>query len=69
MGVLTPDAVTKELTLSSIHPGVQVRDVIDSTAWPLRVAPDLVETARPASAELAVLRDLLDRTARAHGGL
>jgi glutaconate CoA-transferase subunit B len=65
---MTPDPVTKELTLTSIHPGVAVEKVIENTGWPLRVDPDLKVTEPPAETELAVLRDLQARTARAHAG-
>jgi len=66
LGILTPDPLTKELTLTSLHPGVMVEQAIAATGWPLRVAANLAETAPPTAAELAVLRDLNERTARAH---
>ena len=66
LGVLTPDPVTKELVLTSIHPGVTREQAVAATGWPLKVAPQLAVTASPSERELAVLRDLLDRTARAH---
>jgi len=68
LGILTPDAVTKELTLTSIHPGVTVEKVIAETGWPLKVAPQLHTTDPPTEKELTVLRDLQERTARAHAG-
>ncbi|WP_207479125.1 CoA-transferase subunit beta [Arenibaculum pallidiluteum] len=67
LGILTPDPVTRELTLTSIHPGVSVEEVRAATGWDLKVAPDLRTTAAPEPHELAALRDLLARTARAHG--
>ena len=66
LGILTPDRQTKELTLSSLHPGVTAEQAIAATGWPLRVAANLTHTAPPSAAELAVLRDLNERTARAH---
>jgi glutaconate CoA-transferase subunit B len=66
LGILTPDPVTKELTLTSIHPGITVEQVLEATGWPLKVAPDLQTTPPPTDTELAVLRDLHERTARAH---
>ena len=66
LGILTPDALTKELTLTSLHPGVTTEEVIAATGWPLKVAANLAHTAPPSAAELAVLRDLNERTARAH---
>jgi glutaconate CoA-transferase subunit B len=68
LGVMTPDPVTKELTLTSIHPGVAVEKVIESTGWPLKVAPQLSTSEAPTDTELRVLRDLNERTARAHAG-
>jgi len=67
LGMLTPDPVTRELTLTSVHPGVQVEQVVAATGWPLKTAPTVETTAPPTAAELAVLRDLKARTARAHG--
>jgi glutaconate CoA-transferase subunit B len=68
LGVMTPDPVTKELTLTSIHPGVSVEKAIESTGWPLKVAPQLSTSEAPTETELRVLRDLNERTARAHAG-
>jgi glutaconate CoA-transferase subunit B len=68
LGVMTPDPVTKELTLTSIHPGITVEKVIESTGWPLKVAPQLSTSEAPTETELRVLRDLNERTARAHAG-
>jgi glutaconate CoA-transferase subunit B len=68
LGILTPDPITKELTLTSLHPGITVEKVVESTGWPLRVAPQPAITAPPTESELAVLRDLHTRTARAHAG-
>jgi len=68
LGILTPDPVTKELTLTSLHPGVVVERVVDATGWPLKMTPRLATTPPPAATELRVLRDLQERTARAHAG-
>ena len=68
LGVMTPDPVTKELTLTSIHPGVTVEKVIEATGWALKVAPQLATSEVPTETELSVLRDLNERTARAHAG-
>lgn len=67
LGILTPDPVTRELTLTSIHPGVTVDQVKDATGWPLKVSPDLAVTPPPSAEALAALRDLQARTAAAHG--
>jgi glutaconate CoA-transferase subunit B len=68
LGILTPDAATKELTLTSLHQGVSVEQAVAATGWELKVAPKLETTAPPTEKELAVLRDLNARTARAHAG-
>ena len=68
LGILTPDPSTKELTLTSVHPGVTVEQVVAETGWPLKVAATVDTTPEPTEKELAVLRDLNDRTARAHAG-
>ena len=60
--------MTKELTLTSVHPGVTADAVVAATGWPLKVAPQLETTAPPTAEELTVLRDLQARTARAHAG-
>jgi glutaconate CoA-transferase subunit B len=68
LGILTPDPVTRELTLTSLHPGVSIERVVEATGWPLQVAPQPATTEAPSETELNVLRDLYARTARAHAG-
>ena len=68
LGVLTPDPVSKELTLTSVHPGVTVEQVVAATGWTLKVASAVTTTEPPTAEELRVLRDLHARTARAHAG-
>lgn len=58
LGVLAPDAETRELTLVGLHPGVSVDDARASTGWPLRVASDVVVTEAPTDGELETLRRL-----------
>jgi glutaconate CoA-transferase, subunit B len=65
LGILTPDPETKELTLTSLHPGVAVEKVIEATGWPLKVASKLAATPLPSETELRVFRDLNERTAHA----
>ncbi len=66
LGVLEPHAESRELTLTSVHPGVSVDDVRDATGWPLKIAEDVAETEAPTDEELDVLRDLTQRTEEAH---
>lgn len=56
MGIFSFDAATREMILSSYHPGVSVDDIKHETGWPLRVAPDVGETNPPTEAELAAVR-------------
>ncbi len=66
LGILAPDPRTKELTLTTVHPGVGVDEVRAATGWPLRVADSLDETPPPTDAELATLRALNEGTEAAH---
>jgi len=68
LGILEPVPVTKELTLTSVHQGVSVDQVKAETGWDLKVASSVGTTEPPTERELAVLRDLNERTARAHAG-
>jgi glutaconate CoA-transferase subunit B len=66
--LMRPDPETKELTVVSVHPGATREQVIENTGWsPLRFAERLAQTGPPTESELAALRDLQERTARAHG--
>ena len=58
LGVLSPDAVSCELTLTHIHPGVDVSQVRAATGWPLSVAENLEVSAPPTTHEIEVLRRL-----------
>ncbi len=66
LGILTPDPVTKEFTLTSLHPGATVEAAKAATGWDLKVAAALDRTEAPSADELSALRDLNARTARAH---
>jgi glutaconate CoA-transferase subunit B len=58
LGVLRPDPDTCELTLTRLHPGVDLGTVHQNTGWDLKVSPDLTTTEPPTAAELEVLREL-----------
>ena len=66
-GVLAPDPKTRELTLTALHPGITVEQAKANTGWDLKVAARVDETRAPTAEELATLRDLHARTAKAHG--
>ncbi|WP_181774851.1 CoA-transferase subunit beta [Amycolatopsis pittospori] len=58
LGLMRPDPETSELTLTELHPGVEVDQVVEATGWKLKVAGDLGTTPAPTEAELRILRDL-----------
>ena len=55
------------MSVTSIHPGVTRDQIKANTGWPVRFATAVGETPAPSADELAVLRELHARTARAHG--
>jgi len=65
--IMRPHPETKELQVTSLHPGVTRDQVVEQTGWPVAFAGTVVETAAPTARELEVLRDLQARTAAAHG--
>lgn len=65
--VMEPDAETKELTVTSVHPGVTREQVQAGTGWTLRFSTHVAQTPEPDAAELDALRSLRSRTAEAHG--
>jgi len=67
--ILEPDPDTKELAVTSLHPGVSADQVRAATGWPVHFAAQVGETAPPTDNELAVMRDLHRRTAEAHGAV
>jgi glutaconate CoA-transferase subunit B len=58
LGILEPQGQERELTLTSVHPGVDVEQARQATGWELRVADDVGVTPAPTKAELAGLRAL-----------
>ncbi len=66
--LMEPDPVTKELTVVSIHEGVTQPQVSAATGWPVRFAAPMATTPPPTADELTMLRDLQERTRRAHAG-
>ncbi len=65
--VMEPDAVTRELTVTKLHPGISKQQIVETVEWRIRFSPSLEETAVPTSLELETLRDLEQRTKLAHG--
>jgi len=58
LGVLEPDPASCELTLTSVHPGVDAAQVQAATGWPLRSAGELAVAEAPTGDELTALRAL-----------
>jgi glutaconate CoA-transferase subunit B len=59
-GVLERDAASGELVLTSLYPGVAAADVRAGVGWDLRCRPSLAQLDPPTSADLRLLRDVLD---------
>ena len=55
LGLLRFEADTKEMVLTSVHPGVSVDSVLKNTGWPLKIAQNMMSTPAPTDAELAIL--------------
>jgi len=60
--VITTKAVLRfaedgEAYLASVHPGIDVDDVLNNTAWNLRVGDRVAETLEPSAAELRAIRE------------
>ena len=56
LGIFSFDPSTREMLLSSYHPGVTVEEIQKETGWPLRLSGDLQETTAPSHDELAAVR-------------
>jgi glutaconate CoA-transferase subunit B len=59
LGIMEPDE-EGELTLTALHPGIQVDQVRANTGWELKVSPELKSTDPPKEGELRILREELD---------
>jgi glutaconate CoA-transferase, subunit B len=66
--MMRPEDGSRELVVTSIHPGVTRDQIRARTGWAVRFAPDAERTPPPTADELSVLRDLQERTRRAHTG-
>lgn len=66
--IMEPGPLTREMTVTSIHPGVTREQLQAHTGWPLQFAAQVRETPAPTAQELDVLRALQERTRRAHAG-
>jgi glutaconate CoA-transferase, subunit B len=64
LGVLRPDPATRELTLTELHPGIELDHVRAATGWDLTIASDLAHTPAPTEHELSTLRAMTNGDAR-----
>ncbi len=60
LGVFHFDAITREMVLTDLHPGVKTAAVQENIGWNVRVADDLRITESPTSEELRLIREVLD---------
>jgi glutaconate CoA-transferase subunit B len=65
--IFEPDPQSREMTVTSIHPGITREQIAENTGWTVRFAANVAETPPPTDSELGVLRELHARTNRAHG--
>lgn len=56
LGIFSFDPKTREMVLSSCHPGAGVEKIQQETGWPLRLAEAVRETPPPSVEELAAVR-------------
>jgi glutaconate CoA-transferase subunit B len=67
LAIFEPEPQSKEMIVTSIHPGITREQIQENTGWPVRYADKVTETPAPTARELEVLRELHARTKRAHG--
>jgi len=59
LGILEPDPETLELTMTHLHPGIDISQAIENTGWKLKVSPNLKTTKAPEQSELDKVRVLV----------
>jgi len=60
LAYLTFDDETKRMTVATVHPGVNIEDVKNSTGFELLVSKNLKETIPPSLKEVRLLREKVD---------
>ncbi|HLC27022.1 MAG TPA: CoA-transferase [bacterium] len=58
--ILGFDSGTRAATLISLHPGIQLEDVVGNTGFPLQIPAQVPATPLPTSEELRLLREEID---------
>jgi glutaconate CoA-transferase subunit B len=64
--VMEPEPATRELRVTSVHPGVTRDTIRAATGWPIRFGDTVAETSAPTAHELEVLRRVKAETEKAH---
>jgi glutaconate CoA-transferase subunit B len=65
--IMEPDVETRELVVTSLHPGVTAEAIQAQCAWKLRFSAVTPVTPMPTDEELDALRSLQERIRIAHG--
>ncbi len=60
LGVFDFEPVSGEMRVLSVHPGVDVSEVVEATGFELHIAADLHETRLPTHEELHLIRHVID---------
>ena len=60
LGVFDFETPGRRMRLRSLHPGVSLEDVVESTGFELAIPGDVPETRSPTAAELHLLREHID---------
>jgi len=59
IGMLEPDPLSCELTLTHLHPNTTVKQAIENTGWKLKIANNVKTISAPTKEELDKVRALL----------
>jgi acyl CoA:acetate/3-ketoacid CoA transferase beta subunit len=60
LGVFDFDTPDHSMRLASVHPGVSVEEIVESTGFELAIPDDVPETRSPSDDELRLIREVID---------
>ena len=60
LGVFDFETPDHSMRLCSVHPGVQVEQIVEATGFELVIPDDVVETRAPSDEDLRLIREVLD---------
>jgi acyl CoA:acetate/3-ketoacid CoA transferase beta subunit len=63
LGVFDFETPERSMRLASVHPGVAVEQVVESTGFELVIDGDVAETRAPTDEELRLIRERIDPNA------